>query len=281
MYTCQQINLIFFNLILYAIIKPMDKVIEKSLKSLFPTGEIAWSGMSDGTMRELSDGIAIQLERDRQNGKSIVTDFYPSTTTLQTEWEDTFRLPAGEILTAEQRTARLKAVWSKDEIASFDGMNKMYALSGIPVVARPLIPGEDPRIIAGTQPDIDIFTSVFNDVVFGVEATFGEFKTVTGSTGARIFADGRPGDPALNYTSVFNDVVFGVDALFGEFNGSRLDPIELTIPDDTWTWPLIYIIESVDGEFAEIPIELQEAYEFLTYKNKPNFMWAISRVLYV
>lgn len=259
----------------------MDKVIEKSIKSLFPKGQIAWSGMDNGTMEEISDGIAIQAERDRQDGKSIVTDFYPSTTTLLAEWEETYRLPSGELLTTEQRIARLQAVWSRREVGSFDGQNEMYELSGIPVVARPLIPGEDPRIIAGTQPDIDIFTSVFDDMVFGVDSVFGGFETVTGETGARIFADGRPGDPAINYTTVFGDIVFGVDSVFGDFEGSRLDPIELTIPDDTWTWPLIYIIEGADGEFAEVPIELQQAYEFLTYKNKPEFMWAISRVLYV
>jgi len=258
----------------------MDKVIEKSLKSLFPKGEVTWNGLQNGTMKEISDGIAVQGERDRQDGKSIVTDFYPQTTTLQAEWEETYRLPAGEILTPEQRTARLKAVWSREEVASFDGMNHMYELSGIPVIARPLLPGEDPRVIAEENPVFDVFTTIFDDVVFGVDVIFGGFSEIVAENIPTIFADGRPGDPATNYLTVFDDVVFGVDAIFGDFEGSRLDPPKLTIPDDTWTWPMIYIIEGLDGEFAEIPIELKEAYEFLTYKNKPNFMWAISRVVF-
>jgi hypothetical protein len=258
----------------------MDNLIEKSLKSLFPTGEIAWDGMNNGTMREISDGLAIQGDRDYKDGKSIVTDFYPNTTTLQTEWEETYKLPAGEILTPEQRTARLNAVWSREEVASFDGMNHMYELSGIPVIARPLLPSEDPRVIAEAKPVFDVFTTVFDDVVFGVDSVFGGFSEIEAEFLPTIFADGRPGDPAINYLTVFDDIVFGVDSVFGDFEGSRVDPPQLTIPDETWTWPMIYIIEGLDGEFAEIPIELKDAYEFLTYKNKPNFMWAISRVVF-
>ncbi|MCK5641515.1 MAG: hypothetical protein KAJ19_11990, partial [Gammaproteobacteria bacterium] len=124
---------------------------ERAYKSAHPTGEIAWKGMTAGEMREISDGLAIQAERDRQDGKEIVTDFFPYMTTLQKEWEEVFRLPSGELLTVEQRTARLIAEWSKLSPGSFDGTNEIYALSGIPVVARPLEPGEDPRVIADSD----------------------------------------------------------------------------------------------------------------------------------
>jgi hypothetical protein len=257
----------------------MDNLIEKTLKSLFPTG-FTWIGMMSGVMREISDGLSVQANRDYQDGKSIVTDFYPTTTTLFNEWEETYRLPAGELLTDTQRRDRLKAVWSREEVASFDGMNHMYELSGIPVIARPLVPGEDPRVIAEAKPVFDVFTSVFGEIVFGVDSVFGGFSEIEADFVPTIFADGRPGDPANNYLTVFGDVVFGIDTVFGSFEGGRLDPPKLIIPDDTWTWPLIYIIEGLDGNFAEIPIELKEAYEFLTYKNKPNFMWAISKVVF-
>ena len=224
-------------------------ITEKSLKSLHPTGEIAWRGMSAGTTREISDGLAAEAERNRQNGKSILTDFSPYLTTLQKEWEETFRLPSGELLTQDQRTARLIEAWVKTDPGSFDGMNEIYLLSGLDVVARPLVPGEDPRVIA-TDPS------------------------------ANILADGRPGDVNINYITVTGASRTGnvsASSRCGSFEGSRIDLPVLTIPDETWTWSLIYVLEDKNGGPAFILEDQLESFLFLTYKNKPQFMWAIAK----
>lgn len=259
---------------------------EKSYKSLYPKGQIAWKGMqTGGVMRQISDGISIQAERDRQAGKDIVNNFFPGATALIKEWEEVFKLPSGELLTQSQRLSRLMASFSKQPSpASFDGMNEIYALSGIPVIARPLVPGEDPRVIAESDQDVLEYTSVFGGSVFGPNTVFGGFETIPGTAGTKIYADGRSGNEAKNYTSVFGPSAFGDlsdSSRFGNFEGSRLDPPDLTIPDDDWTWSMIYIIEGSGGDFAQVPAELKEAFEFLTYKSKPLFMWAISRVVFV
>lgn len=300
----------------------MATISEKALKLLFPKGELAWRGMQNGTQGELAEGLAIQIERDRQSGKNIVNDFYPSTTTLQKEWEEVFRLPSGELLTVEQRAKRLEASFSKIAPGSFDGMNEIYELSGLDVIARPLIPGEDPRIIATTSqgaseslvptfqfdtnyginnrygansiygkfsyplkpaPSI-VYHTIFGEAKYGLESIFGDFTETFGTVQPKIFADGRPGIPVKNYISKYGKMRYGnisTSSRYGNFEGFlETDPI-LTIPDDVWTWAMIYIIEDSSGNFAQIPIELKEAFEFITYKNKPEFMWGISRVEYV
>lgn len=258
---------------------------ERSLKAAQPTGQIAWKGLNGGSQGEISDGIAIQLERDRQNGKAIITDFFPFLTTLQKEWEEVFRLPSGELLTQDQRTARLLAAWDKRSPASFDGTNEIYLLSGLNVIARPLEPGEDPRDIADSDQDVIVYDSVTGlNTVTGPNTRTGAFTIIPGTAETRIFADGRPGIVAKNYITVCGTSRTGQLSLTsrcGNFEGSRLDPPLITIPDDTWTWALIYIIEGPDGEFAQVPAELRDAFDFLTYKIKPQFMWAISRVEFI
>jgi hypothetical protein len=264
---------------------PAPTITEKSYKSLYPTGEIAWRGMRAGTMREISDGLSIEAGRNRENGKAIITDFFPYLTTLQKEWEETFRLPSGELLTQEQRKNRLIEAWMKTDVASFDGMNEMYLLSGINVVARPLEPGEDPRVIADSDIDVKVWDSVTGlNTVTGPNTRTGAFTIIPGTAETTIFADGRPGSVAKNYITVCGVSRTGqlsTSSRCGNFEGSRLDPPDLTIPDDQWTWSMIYIIEGADGEFAQVDERLKDAFIFLTYKNKPNFMWAISRVEYV
>lgn len=300
----------------------MATISERALKLLFPKGEIAWAGMQNGTQSELVAGLAIQIERDRQAGKDIVNDFYPSTTTLQKEWEEVFRLPSGELLSQSQRAKRLDAAWSRIAPGSFDGMNEIYALSGLDVIARPLVPGEDPRIIATTSksasegfiptftfdtnygtnnhyganaiygkfsfplkpaPSI-VYHTIFGEATYGLESIYGDFTETFGIITPKIFADGRPGIPVKNYLSKYGKMKYGqlnASSRYGNFQGFlETDPI-LTIPDDVWTWAMIYIIEDSNGDFAQIPIELKEAFEFITYKNKPEFMWGISRVEYV
>ena len=260
---------------------------EKSLKSLFPTGDLAWGGMTNGVMREISDGLSQQIERDKENGTKILADFFPSTTTLLEEWEHTFRLPTGQSLTDEQRIARLEASWAKISPAAFSNTNILYALSGFGIIARPLLPSEDPRDIASTGDSINKFVTVCGVARCGTlshTSRCGGFDVVPGTAEVMVFANGRPGEVAKNYITVCGTARCGSisnSSRCGNFEGSRVDPPEITIPDDVWTWPLIYILERADGEFAQIPIELKEAYEFLTYKLKPLFMWALSRVEYV
>ena len=112
----------------------------------------------------------------------------------------------------------------------------------------------------------------------------GGFATIPGTATVEIFANGRPGESKLNYITVCGAARCGQlsnSSRCGNFEGSRIDPPEIIIPDDVWTWPLMYVIEREDGEYAQIPIELKEAFEFLTYKIKPLFMWALARVEYV
>lgn len=226
-------------------------VSEKSLSSAFPSGTIAWEGMGSGAQRELSDGLAVQIEKQKENGENIKNDFYPDSTDLFLEWEDTFRLPTGIFLTDQQRRDRLKASWSKESVASYTGMNDNYALSGFDVVARPIAPGEDPRLIS----DVDM-----------------------------IYVNGRPGASIKNYIAkcgVMRTGQLSQSSRCGAFSGSVIVPPVITIPDDDWTWPLLYVIEGPGGSVASVPGELREAFEFLTYKIKPLFMWGISRVSYV
>lgn len=231
----------------------MANIIEKAYVSVFPHGKIAWDGMGNGTERELSDGIAVQAERDRQAGKDIVNNFFPDSTELQKEWEEVFKLPSGEVLTKEQRLKRLIASFSKSpSTASFDGQNNIYNLSGLEVIARPLKPGEDPRVLAE-------------------------------KTDAHILADGRPGLTELNYITVCGSARCGStssSSRCGNFEGTRELGLNLSIPNDEWTWPLIYVIEGEWGGFASVPPELKDAFYFLTYKSKPIFMWAIANVYF-
>lgn len=289
-------------------------ITERALSLLHPSGEIAWSGMQNGTQKDLSDGIATQFGRERQIGKDIVNDFFPSDTTLLTEWEEVFKLPSGELLTNQQRRGRLKAVWSRISPGTFTGMNMIYALSGLDVIARPLAVGEDPRVIAAADQETIIYDTAYGKSVYGLDTRFGE-KTIIPGTGEekvyislfgssvfgtntkyggfkltestakpKILADGRPGTPQKNYISVFGSSKYGgftASGRYGNFQGFKIEDPELTIPDDEWIWGMIYVIESPEGEFAQIPLKMKDAYEFLTYKNKPHFMWAISRVEYV
>lgn len=261
-------------------------IAEKSLASTFPKGEIAWEGMQSGVQREINDGLAIQINRDRLNGKAIITDFFPFMTTLIKEWEDTFRLPTGEFLTQAQRIARLLASWTKKSPATYTEMNEIYALSGIPVVARPLESGEDPRTIANSGIDILVYETVTGIARTGQlseSSRTGAFTIIPGTTDPIVMADGRPGDAITNYitvTGVARTGQLSTSSRVGAFEGSRLIPPNPTIPDDDWTWGMIYIIEGSDGDFAQVPIELREAFEFLTYKIKPQMMWAIARVEY-
>lgn len=228
----------------------MSDFTRRSVTSLFPTGP-AWEGKKSGVMSEQIAGVSEQIERDRQDGKSIITDFFPSESNLLNEWEYVFRLPFNESLSVEQRRARLVAAWNKEAVASYSGLNADYARSGIPVVARPLGETEDPRLIN----DYD-----------------------------QIFVNGSFGRIFLNYICACGIAYTGEvqeSSFCGAFAGSTELPTIVTIPDDNKYWPLIFVLEDAGGGVAQIPGELKEAYQFLTWKNKPLFMWGISRATYV
>jgi len=221
---------------------------EKSLASTFPIG-FTWDGMAIGVMRELSDGLSIQIERDRQEGIKIKTDFFPYTTEFLEEWEFTFGLPIGKDLTDEQRVSRLVASWQKLPPGTYTGTNFLYALSGLDIIARPLLPTEDPRIIAE---EVD----------------------------SQIFANGRQGIVSKNYITVCGLSRCGNisnSSRCGNFEGSKILPPIIGIPDDNWTWPLIYILEDKAGGPAFILENQLDSFLFLTYKIKPLFMWAIAK----
>lgn len=265
----------------------MSTLIEKSLASLMPKGEIAWQGMTSGSQREITDGISVQGERDRENGKKILKDFYPLTTTLFREWEETYGLPTGELLTDEQRKNRLNETWRRISPATFDGMNKIYELSGIPVVARPLQPGEDPRDLIAGGATVKEFLTVTGTAKTGQLSEFsrcGAFTIIPGIDGIGVIADGRPGTVSKKYITVCKTSRCGqlsTSSRCGNFEGNKITPPLVTIPSDPVWWPLIYVVESPLGDIAQIPEELKDAFIFLTLKNKPNFMWVITRVEYV
>ena len=262
----------------------LPTISEKSLASTFPKGELAWEGMQSGIQKEISDGLAAQIDRDRINGQDIINDFFPYETTLLKEWEDTFRLPNGTALTQDQRLARLEEAWTKKSPAAYSLMNEIYALSGFDIIARPLLPTEDPRVIATTDVDVLYWDTKTGQSVVGPNTRTGAFTIDYGTVPPVIFVNGRPGTTIKNYLTkcgVARTGQISLSSLCGNFQGSIILPPDITIPNDDWTWPLIYILEDSNGNFAQIPLELKEAYEFLTYKIKPLFMWAISRVEYI
>lgn len=262
-------------------------IAEKSFLSTFPKGQIAWSGLQDGTQKEISDGLALQVDRDRKNGQGIITDFFPDSTTLLEEWEYTFRLPTGKLLTVEQRKARLAASWTKKSPASYTGMNEIYELSGFDLIARPLLPTEDPRDIIEESADVLEYLAVCGAARCGQlseSSRCGAFQIIEGTADPLVFANGRPGDLVKNYITKCGVSRCGqlqTSSRCGNFEGSRILPPDITIPDDDVWWPLIYIIEGKDGGFAQVPAELEEAFIFLTYKIKPLFMWAIAKAEFI
>lgn len=264
----------------------MSNVTEKSLTSLMPKGEIAHRGLKNGNQRKILNGISTQFNNDRLKGKSLLTDFFPETTTQFEEWERVFRLPSGELLTDEQRKARINASWNKIPPGTFDGMNKIYELSGLDCIARPLLPGEDPREIADGAITSKKYITTAGQAVTGELSDYSRCGAylIYGSTGLAVLGDGRPGELSINYITVCNHSRCGqlsTTSKCGNFEGYTLKDPFFPILDVEWSWPLIYIIESPGGGFAQIPEEMKDAFYFLTLKNKPLFMWAIARVEYV
>lgn len=228
----------------------MSSLTNRTLTNLFPTGP-AWKGKESGVISEQIDGVSQQTSRDREDGKNIINDFFPLKTSLLNEWEYVFRLPFNQELTDTQRRARLEAAWNKEAVASYSLINADYERSGIPVIARPLAETEDPRLIS----DYD-----------------------------QIFVNGSLGELFLNYIGACGIMHCGEiqeSSFCGTFQGTIEVPKTVVVPDDDTYWPLIFVLEDVGGGKAQIPTELKQAYEFLTWKNKPLFMWGISRVDYV
>lgn len=264
----------------------MSNVAEKSLISLMPKGEIAHDGLKNGNQRKILNGISAQLNNDRLKGKSILTDFFPETTTQLEEWERVFRLPSGELLTSDQRKARINSAWNKIPPGTFDGMNKIYELSGLNCIARPLLPGEDPRELSEGSITAKKYITTTGNAKTGNLSDLSRCGAyiIYGDTGLAVLGDGRPGELSINYTTVCNISRCGqlsTTSRCGNFEGYTQNDPYFPILDIEWSWPLIYVIEAPDGNYAQIPTELRDAFYFLTLKNKPLFMWAIARVEYV
>jgi|WetSurMetagenome_2_1015567.scaffolds.fasta_scaffold23308_2 uncharacterized protein YmfQ (DUF2313 family) len=260
-------------------------IAEKSLASCYPTGP-EWEGVENGVMREQIAGCAVQLERDRQAAIKILSDFMPYSTTLVDEWEKTFALPQNADMTLTQRAARLVATWKHISPSSFDGINEIYQLSGFNVTARPLKPTEDPRILAANLNKYWQYVDHCGDLnahCGDLTAQCGDYEELPLIPIPRIFADGRHGTVEKNFTDHCGDLTArcgDLTAQCGDYSGYNINDPAVIIPDDIWTWGLIYIIDDGSGGFANIPSYLKTAYEFLTLKIKPLFMWAISRINY-
>lgn len=259
-------------------------VAEKSLLLAMPEGnEIAYDGLKNGTMKELISGMALQAERDRLGSVQIMKDFFPGTTNLIEEWEDFFKLTSGRFLTETQRRNRLIASWQHISPGSFTGMNRIYELSDLPVFCRPLRPDEDPRVLATSDERQRIYIAVCGEEsVCGEDLICGDYYITPVTPEVRVFTDGRMGDIVRNYTcQVGEALICGEDLICGDYQGYNILDTKPTIPDDTKYWPLIYVIEDKSGNFAQVPMELKEMYDYLTLKIKPYCMWAISRVEFV
>jgi len=259
-----------------------NTVSAKSLKTLFPTGP-EWEGMTAGVMRELSDGIAVQAERDRENAKKILSDFFPESSTIVDEWEAVFRLPSGQFLTASQRAARLASAWRGVAPGSYTGMNEIFQLSGLAVKARPLAPGEDPRVLAAySELKIKWLTKCGTAYRCGLNSRCGEKEIIQVTQRPVVFANGRRGNEVKNRIIRCSATTrCGLNSRAGEYRGYVITPIQITIPANELYWPMIFVIEGYGGDFANVPAVLKTAFEFTTYKIKPLFMWAITRVSYV
>lgn len=259
-----------------------NTIAAKSLKSLFPSGP-EWQGMTAGVMREVSDGIAVQVERDRENAKKILSDFFPNSSTIVDEWESVFRLPSGKFLTASQRAARLASAWRGVAPGSYTGMNEIYRLSGLNVKARPLAPGEDPRVLAAyTELKIKWLSVTGLNARCGLNTRCGEKEIIQVTEKPVVYANGRRGNELKNRIIRCSATTrCGLNSRAGEYRGYIITPITITIPANEKYWPLIYVIEGFGGDFANVPAVLRTAFEFTTYKIKPLFMWAIARVSFV
>lgn len=193
----------------------MSYTVDKSTERLMPHGW-CWNGARNGSIKEMTDGISVQIDRDRIDGKNIIRDYYPYETTMIQEWENILALPPVTSLSDDQRRYRIQAARSSYATNTFTGLSEFINLSGFNVRCIPLEIAQDPNTLQNVL---------------------------------EVIIDGR--------------------------SKSILTPA--TIPSDSDYWPLLYIIENLDGSAISLTSDTYSALRFLILKAKPPFMWCLLR----
>ena len=193
----------------------MSYIVEKSTERLMPHGW-CWNGARIGAIKELTNGLSVDIDRGRIDGENIVRDYYSDTTTFLNEWEKILALPPVDSLTDAQRRNRIQAARSLYPTNTFTGQASFINLSGFNVRVIPLEIAQDPSAI----------TSVLELII-----------------------DGR----------------------YRDF----LTPPSMPVDSDYW--PLMYIVENLDGTPISLTDDEYSAIRFLILKAKPPFMWCILR----
>lgn len=124
----------------------MGYLTEKSTERLMPRGG-AWTGALNGVMREMTDGLSEQVDRDRLEGKEIIRDYYPYQTEQIEEWENILALPPVSSLSDDARRNRIQAVRTSLPVNLFSGQTEFINLSGFNVRCIPLEEAQDPNTI--------------------------------------------------------------------------------------------------------------------------------------
>ena len=230
-----------------------NELMLKSLQSLFPDGSI-WSGKCENDFEKFLLGLSAEFERARQNGKSIVSDFFPDTTAMLDEWEEIFSLPEAQ-LTDTQRQQRLSMMW----FLLFNGciqstsMEEVFEKTGIKANVRVLQPNENP-------------------LVYIADNGFLQYGLYGGKTWGS--ANARWGSLNSNIQNIL--LVNGENILFTVSEGFKY-----VIPADSNYWGCIFIIETPDNNPIEIPIALRETILTMCYRIKPLHMWGILRAKFI
>ena len=124
----------------------MSYTIDKSTERLMPHGW-CWNGARIGSIKEMTDGLSVQIDRDRIEGQNIIRDYFPQNTTFIEEWENILALPLGLSLTDQQRRDRIEAARSSYPVNTFSGQASFINLSGFNIKCIPLEPAQDPNTL--------------------------------------------------------------------------------------------------------------------------------------
>jgi len=124
----------------------MSYLIDKGMERLTLHGP-AWAGSRTGSMREMNEGLAIHIDKNRADGKNIIRDYYPQETEQIDEWDGVLALPAVATLSDADRRKRIEATRSGLPVNLFSGQTEFINLSGFNVRLRPLEEAEDPNLL--------------------------------------------------------------------------------------------------------------------------------------
>jgi hypothetical protein len=255
-----------------------EDLILKSIQSLFPKGAV-WTGLwKDGDFKNQLAGISVEFARVKEAGDQIPYDFFPDTTELLDEWEEAFNLSDSSLLTEDERRARIQSRWEMFGKGSMQeaNMEALFLASGFNVNVRVLDPGEDPRVYL-----VPSGIAVYNRLGARYNATDALWGNAFDS-GINAFLLVNGGNTVMvpNFVSQYNKVQWN-QTQYGEIGPPIRQGKSYTIPSNTDFWGMIYIIEGLDGNTAQIPATLQESFFALAYQLKPLNMWAVARVKFV